>query len=109
MSAAKAGNGVMHLIRWLLDIGEIQYAEEIVGALGVGVEFGVLRPYGRGQEEEADLMGVRHMAAAGYDPRDSIRLWTRMDALGSRGPEFLSTHPAPRSRIEALEAAIAAV
>ena len=87
----------------------MEYAEAVIGALGVGVEFGILRPYGRGQEEEADLMGVRHMAAAGYDPRDSIRLWTRMDALGSRGPEFLSTHPAPRSRIEALEAAIAAV
>ncbi|MBM2575847.1 M48 family metallopeptidase [Jannaschia sp. Os4] len=110
MSATKAGNGVMHLIRWLLDWGEVQYAEEIVGALGVGVEFGVLRPYGRGQEEEADVMGVRHMAAAGYDPRDAISLWNRMDAaVQNRGPEFLSTHPAPRSRIEALEAAIAAV
>ena len=108
MSAQKAGNGVMRLIRWALGVGEIEYAEEIAAALGVGLEFGVLRPYGRGQEEEADVMGVRHMAAAGYDPRDAIRLWTRMEAVGSRGPEFLSTHPAPRSRIEALEAAIAA-
>lgn len=109
MSAQKAGTGAMRIVAWLLNLGEIEYAEEIAGALGVGIEFGILRPYGRDQETEADLLGVAAMAQAGYDPRDSIALWTRMAERGGRGLEFLSTHPSPRSRIEALEAAIAAV
>jgi predicted Zn-dependent protease len=109
MSAQKAGNGVLRVIAWLLNMGEVEYAEEIAAALGVGVEFGILRPYGRDQETEADLLGVGIMAGAGYDPRAAIALWTRMAARAGQGPEFLSTHPAPASRIEALEAAIAAV
>ncbi|TFL19181.1 M48 family metallopeptidase [Jannaschia formosa] len=107
MSAQKAGTGAMRLIAWLLNLGEIEYAEEIAGALGVGIEFGILRPYGRDQETEADLLGVTTMASAGYDPRAAIALWTKMGARSGRGPEFLATHPSPRSRIEALEAAIA--
>ena len=103
MSAQMAGNAVVRVIAWLLNAGEVEYAEEIAGALGVGLEFGVLRPYGRGQEAEADVLGLRTMAAAGYDPAAAIGLWERMAARGGRGaPEFLSTHPAPRSRIEAL-------
>lgn len=108
MSAQKAGTGAMRIVAWLLNLGEIEYAEEIAGALGVGIEFGVLRPYGRDQETEADLLGVELMAAAGYDPRGAIALWTRMAERPGRGIEILSTHPAPRSRIEVLEAAIAA-
>jgi predicted Zn-dependent protease len=106
MSAQRAGNGAMRVIAWLLYLGEVEYAEEIAAALGVGVEFGILRPYGRDQETEADLLGVEVMAQAGYDPRAAIALWTRMAARGDRGLEFLSTHPSPDSRIEVLEAAI---
>ena len=108
MSAQAAGNAVTRLVAWLLNLGEIEFAEEIAGALGVGLEFGVLRPYGRGQEEEADLLGLDLMARAGYAPGAAVELWERMDALGGRVPAFLSTHPAPRRRIEALREAIAA-
>ena len=108
MSAQVAGNAALRLLSWLLDLGEIEFAEEIAGALGVGLEFGVLRPYGRGQEEEADLLGLGLMADAGYRPDAAVELWERMDARGGGGLEFLSTHPAPRSRIETLREAIAA-
>ena len=108
MSAEVAGNAAVRFVAWLLDWGEVEFADEIAGALGVGLEFGVLRPYGRGQEEEADLLGLDLMARAGYPPDAAVELWERMDARGRGGFEFLSTHPAPASRIETLREAIAA-
>ncbi|WP_298429063.1 M48 family metallopeptidase [uncultured Jannaschia sp.] len=107
MSAQAASGWGVRVVAWLLNWGEIEYAEEIAAALGLGVEVGILRPYGREQEEEADALGVRSMVEADFDPRGAIELWRRMEAAqGARGPEFLSTHPAPRSRIRNLEAVI---
>lgn len=61
---------------------------------------GVLMPYSRTQEYEADYM---LMAKAGYDPRESVKFWKRMMALGGeKPPGFLSTHPADQNRIDAL-------
>ncbi|MEM7642941.1 MAG: M48 family metallopeptidase [Pseudomonadota bacterium] len=101
MSAQVASGWGVRIAGWLLNAGEIEYADEIAAALGLGVEVGLLRPYGRGQEEEADELGVIAMAEAGYDPAEAIGLWRRMEAAGGqRLPEFLSTHPAPRNRID---------
>jgi predicted Zn-dependent protease len=76
-------------------------------AYGVGTQVGVLLPYSRVQESEADHIGLILMAKAGYDPRGAITLWQRMNAKGgSRPPEFLSTHPAPESRIRNIESQI---
>ena len=76
-------------------------------AYGVGTQVGVLLPYSRVQESEADHIGLILMARAGYDPRGAITLWQRMNAKGgSRPPEFLSTHPAPESRIRDIESQI---
>lgn len=97
----------MRLISFLLQINEVEYAREIAAILGVGVEFGVVRPYGRAQELEADRLGLFTMAKAGYDPRTAAELWRRMDERSSGPPAILSTHPAPRDRIEAIEALIA--
>lgn len=70
---------------------------------GLGTEVGVLLPYSRTHEAEADVMGQDMMARAGYDPRESITLWQRM-AGQSQGnpPEFLSTHPANATRLQGL-------
>ncbi|MGH6900279.1 MAG: M48 family metallopeptidase [Geminicoccaceae bacterium] len=65
---------------------------------------GIILPYSRTQEAEADHIGLLYMAEAGYDPREAIELWQNFNAFGgARPPEFLSTHPAPGSRIERLQ------
>jgi len=72
-------------------------------ALGLGAEIGVLLPYSRIHENEADLIGLKLMAKAGFDPRESITLWRNMASAGGRQPvEFLSTHPSDQTRIQNL-------
>lgn len=75
-------------------------------ALGLGAQYGVILPFSRAHETEADLIGLRLMAAAGYAPEESSRLWINLSDLGSGQPlEFLSTHPSHDTRIENLTAA----
>ncbi len=70
-------------------------------AFGLGAQLGVLLPYSRRHESEADRIGLILMARAGYDPRSAIPFWQRMGDLGgARPPEFLSTHPEPERRVE---------
>jgi predicted Zn-dependent protease len=57
-------------------------------------------PYGRKHESEADIIGLKFMAEAGYDPREAAELWVRMGKLGGQPPEFLSTHPNPATRVK---------
>lgn len=76
----------------------------MMAALGLGMQFGVLMPYGRAQESESDILGVDLMASAGFDPRASTDLWRNMAAAnGTKAPELLSTHPAPTTRISDLQ------
>jgi predicted Zn-dependent protease len=81
-----------------------QYQGIIAAAMGIGSTYGVTLPFSRYHESEADRVGLQYMARAGYDPREAIGLWERMGALDeSRPPEFLSTHPDPKSRAKDLE------
>lgn len=76
----------------------------LMGLLGVGAQYGVLLPYTRLQESEADILGLNIMARAGFDPRESTRLWINMSrANKGQPPEFLSTHPSHSNRISELE------
>ena len=82
--------------------------QTLFGLLGVGAQVGILLPFSRSQESEADLVGLELMAKAGFDPRQSVNLWRNMIAEGGgegsdTPPEFLSTHPSGESRIRALE------
>lgn len=72
----------------------------IVAAMGAGAEVGVLLPFSRKQESEADVIGMMYMASAGYPPDESIEIWDRMEKAtgGSSLPTFLSTHPSDQSR-----------
>jgi len=74
-------------------------------AYGIGSQVGVLLPFSRKQELEADRYGLRWAAMAGYNPREAIPLWQRMEqmAAGNKPPEFLSTHPSEGHRIEELQ------
>ena len=77
--------------------------QQLLGLLGVGAQYGVLMPYGRDQESEADILGLDYMAMAGFDPRESVVLWRNMSKQGgAKPPELLSTHPADQSRIRDL-------
>lgn len=68
-------------------------------ALGLGAQYGVMLPYSRAHESEADHLGLIFMAKAGYPPAEAIALWERMEAAGSgKQPEFLSSHPNPETR-----------
>ena len=72
-------------------------------ALYAGATFGITLPYSRGRETEADTIGLDYMARAGFDPRESVPLWQRMGEGACSAPaEFMSTHPAPDTRIENL-------
>lgn len=77
----------------------------VIAALGAGAQVGVLLPFSRKHETEADVYGQRLMAQAGFDPQAAVELWQGMQAAtGSEGrpPRFLSTHPDPAGRIRAL-------
>jgi predicted Zn-dependent protease len=79
-----------------------------MAAFGVGAQVGILLPYSRLQESEADRLGLIFMAMAGYDPNTAPRFWNRMAAEkgGAAPPAFLSTHPSDQARIEKIKAEI---
>ena len=119
--AAIMGHEVAHALR---EHGRERMSEALIeqGALGFLNAAGILDakfvpvlhalanlmitlPHGRGQESEADIVGLELMARAGYDPRAAVTLWQKMSAAsGAHPPEVLSTHPADATRIAGIEA-----
>lgn len=86
-----------------LVLRDSRYRNPTMAALGLGTQVGVLLPFSRTHESEADELGLTYMARAGYDPEAAVRLWERMAKLGGGGgPEFLSTHPDPAGRAKRL-------
>lgn len=78
--------------------------DTILGALGAGAQVGVLLPFSRSHESEADEMGLIYMARAGYDPSVGPGFWERMGAGGEQPPEYMSTHPSHTTRAADLRA-----
>ena len=75
-----------------------------MGLLGIGAEYGIIMPFSRAHESEADIYGVDLMAKAGFDPQESVTLWVNMGKAGGESPpEFMSTHPAHETRITDLQ------
>ena len=84
--------------------GDPQTEKQVEQAFGIGSDVGILLPFSRHQESEADEIGLFLMAKAGYDPRQSIEFWKRMEqAKDGAPPEFLSTHPSDETRIKRIE------
>jgi predicted Zn-dependent protease len=77
----------------------------VTGLLGAGAAVGVVLPFSRTQESEADHLGLIYMAKAGYDPHAALAFWKRMEAAqkGNAPPEILSDHPADEKRIQQIE------
>jgi predicted Zn-dependent protease len=78
-----------------------QETQQLFGlAYGLGTQVGVMLPFSRKHESEADEMGLYFMAMAGYNPKEAPAFWERMNAAGgARPPEFISTHPSPETRV----------
>lgn len=104
ISQALAAQGALTLTAIMLQKKNTQNYQLIMGALGLGAQVGVLLPFGRAQESEADVVGLQYLAQAGFDPRGSVTLWENMSkAGGAQPPTFLSSHPANAQRIETLK------
>jgi len=80
--------------------------QAIMSGYSLGTQYGILLPYSRKQEYEADHIGLILMAKAGYDPAQALAFWKRMMTKdkGSKPPQFMSTHPSDASRLRELEA-----
>ena len=85
------------------------YQKEIMAAYGLGANYGVMLPFSRSHESEADHIGIIYMAKAGYDPAEAVRFWQRFGAgkNGEAPPEWLSTHPADQTRVAQLQELLA--
>ncbi|WP_310557527.1 M48 family metallopeptidase [Flavobacterium sp.] len=78
-------------------------------AFGIGSQVGVMLPFSRDHESEADMIGLNLMAIAGYDPKNAVTVWERMSAKGGQAPpEFMSTHPSNETRIAKITSQIPA-
>ncbi|ADJ28125.1 peptidase M48 Ste24p [Nitrosococcus watsonii C-113] len=105
MSTQYATQAGLQLIQALAGVPGSATGQQLMALMGVGAQVGIILPFSRAQESEADILGLRYMAQAGFDPRQSIQLWRNMLAAdgGRKPPEFLSTHPSEKARISELE------
>ena len=103
----------------LIDLGGMALSEALANkpaqtqnlfkqSYGIGTQLGVLLPYSKVHENEADHLGLIFMAMAGYNPNEAVAFWQRMSVAkkGAQPPEFLSTHPADSTRIRNIQGLI---
>jgi predicted Zn-dependent protease len=106
MSHNYAVEGVRQAVHYVTRKQEEKNRELVLQAYGVASKYGVVLPYSRKHESEADHMGIMLMAKAGYDPAEAPRFWSRFGSMdqGAKPPEFLSTHPSDQRRSQDLAA-----
>ena len=104
MSQGMAVSSVQQMGQYVLQGQPQTRQDRFLQAYGVVSKYGVVLPYSRKQESEADEIGLKLMARAGYDPSEAPRFWLRFAASNqAQTPEFLSTHPASQTRASELE------
>lgn len=103
LSADKLSNVGLAVAAIAIGASEVENKGLWVAGLGIGVQYGVIMPYSRSHESEADIVGQDLMARSGFDPQASVKLWQNMAKLSkSSPPEFMSTHPSNETRIKQL-------
>lgn len=103
LSAQYATDAGLSIIQ-ALGQGSVGEGSQAMALLGLGAQVGVLLPFSRGQESEADVLGLRYLAEAGFNPQAAVELWQNMAKVsGGGGPSFLSTHPSGEQRIKTLQ------
>lgn len=99
MSQSMVNDGAKAVVDKIARTKAPDKADLLLQAYGVATEYGVILPYSRKQESEADHIGVMLMAKAGYEPNEAPRFWSRFSAVGGDKPaEFMSTHPSDDRR-----------
>ncbi|MDN4501489.1 M48 family metallopeptidase [Alteromonadaceae bacterium BrNp21-10] len=96
----------MEVTNQVLATNQVANNQQIMAALGFGVQVGLELPFSRTHESEADQIGLDLMAQAGFNPQQAVNLWENMDAAAAgqeRPAEFMSTHPSPQTRIKKLQ------
>jgi len=105
LSANKVSNVGMAVAAIALGASDIDNKGLWVAGLGLGVQYGLIMPYSRSHESEADIVGQDLMARSGFAPEASVQLWKNMSKLSKDvPPEFMSTHPSNETRIKQLNA-----
>ena len=109
MSSSMVQQGVQALGNVVLAVGAPEYQNIFNQTYGIGTQVGVILPYGRMQESEADEIGIYLMNKAGYNVHESLKFWENMSDGKKETSDFLSTHPSSTTRIKDLEKVIAKV
>ena len=104
LSANTLSNVGMAVAAIALGASDIESKGLWIAGLGIGVQYGLIMPYSRSHESEADIIGQELMARSGFEPQASIQLWKNMSKLSKTSPpEFMSTHPSNETRIKQLQ------
>jgi predicted Zn-dependent protease len=103
LSASKLSNVGLAVASIALGASDVENKGLWVAGLGLGIQYGIIMPYSRSHESEADIVGQELMARSGFEPKASVQLWKSMAKLSKDAPpEFMSTHPANETRIKQL-------
>ena len=103
MSSAKVQQGIQILGNIVLATTAPDYTNTFNQAYGIGSNLGVMLPYGRLQESEADEIGIYLMVKAGYNPNEAVNFWKNMNTGKKSTNEFFSTHPSSSTRIKDIQ------
>lgn len=110
MSHQEISSGVQQVANILLGATAPEYTNAFNLAYGVGTQYGVMLPYGRNHEYEADEIGIHLMQKAGYNIHEAPKFWQNMKAANPNAPmEFLSTHPSDDNRIKKISQTIQSI
>ena len=108
LSANKLSNMGLAVAAIAVNATDVENKGLWMAGLGVGLQYGIIMPYSRSHESEADILGQDLMARSGFHPEASIKLWQNMDKYSSKSgqaapAEFMSTHPSNQTRIKQLD------